>query len=298
MNKNVIVTCLAGIILASIAAKGVMLQPFQNWVGVKGYPEIIVARCLKTPNPYFDEVPDTWIIAMGEITNLYLFAQKLDQKSDELSAFLRDHMQIMADRYLQSYIASNSEADGLEVMLVLQLDQLIKGPSLYNTNFFRSVKLSPETKALLRDNSRGAKLEELNRRLLEDAYPSIIARKRFKLGLLRAYWNDGVIQSDIEVVSVLKGRPKTGTSRLFSTYRVPQQGNYYLIFALYYEGHYQALEDYNVIPLGTDYPSNALASKTLDEKIDAMVQLRLNQLNGSGPNSLREKERLEKELQH
>jgi hypothetical protein len=95
-----------------------------------------------------------------------------------------------------------------------------------------------------------------------------------------------VIDSSIEIVSILKGEtnwggaqplkaPVLGSARMSSEYS-PFQGEYYLIFSVYYNGYYQAMEKYRVIPIGLSFTTNDLGGKTLDEQIQMLLQRRLN----------------------
>ena len=59
-----------------------------------------------------------------------------------------------------------------ESLLVTNLNHIITGPSLYDSNRFQGIRLRLETEELRRQNPRGQDLIRLNRRLLEDAYPA------------------------------------------------------------------------------------------------------------------------------
>jgi hypothetical protein len=112
----------------------------------------------------------------------------------------------------------------------------------------------------------------------------------------------GLIESDIKVISVLKGethqgampleQPRLGSARLSSWYR-PRQSEYYLIFSICYSGEYQAFEKYKMIPLGLDFSTNVLSGKTLDEQIQTLLQKRLDDLNRQMKVEQEEKARLE-----
>jgi hypothetical protein len=65
--------------------------------------------------------------------------------------------------------------------VVTGLNGVLAGASLYQPGFFADVALSPATLALLATNPSGLKLAELNRRLLEEAYP--VALGQAALGL-------------------------------------------------------------------------------------------------------------------
>jgi hypothetical protein len=102
----------------------------------------------------------------------------------------------------------------------------------------------------------------------------------------------GLIYSDIQVVSVLKGRTNLGLARLGSVYW-PRQGENYLIFARYMDGTHDAVEEYRVVPLGTYVPRDLLTGKTLDENIKICFRRRLENLEQQMKEEQEEKQRLE-----
>ncbi len=106
---------------------------------------------------------------------------------------------------------------------------------------------------------------------------------------------DDLIDSEIEVVSVLKGDTKPGSGHLRSEYW-PRQGEYYAVFSLNQADIYQASESYRIVPLGIRFPTNMLAGRTLNEQIRALLQYRLDQLNRDVEKAQDEKKRLEEGL--
>ncbi len=106
---------------------------------------------------------------------------------------------------------------------------------------------------------------------------------------------DGVIDTDMEVISVLKGSTVRGPARVRSQYW-PRQAEQYLIFGYFHDGSYQAIETYRVIPLGLSFSTNMLSGKTLTEQIRAVLSYRLGQLNREIEQKQEEKKRLEEGL--
>ena|SRR5213592_4626014 len=110
---------------------------------------------------------------------------------------------------------------------------------------------------------------------------------------------DGMIRSDIEVMSVLKGDTKPGSARMFSQYW-PRQGERFLMFATYQGNHlyraYNATETYRIVPLGRDFLANALVGKSLDEQIQLVLRRRLEDVNRQLERDAPEKSRLEEGL--
>ena len=105
----------------------------------------------------------------------------------------------------------------------------------------------------------------------------------------------GLINSDIQIVSVLKGTTNSGTARLTSEYW-PRQGEYYLVFAHYHDDFYQAVEKYRIVPLGPHFTTNSLSGKSLNQQIRALLQHRLDMLNCEMQQAQEEKARLEEGL--
>ena len=92
---------------------------------------------------------------------------------------------------------------------------------------------------------------------------------------------DGMIHSDIEVISVLKGNSKPGLATMASQYW-PYRGQYFLVLANYekdqYNIGYTAIEPYRVIPLEHFFYTNQLAGKTLKEQVQFIRRRRLEEL--------------------
>jgi hypothetical protein len=110
---------------------------------------------------------------------------------------------------------------------------------------------------------------------------------------------DGVIKSDIEVVSVIKGTPNSGLAELGSEYW-PYRGEYLLVFADYrkdeYNRGYTAIEEHRVIPLGHNFWTNQLAGKTVEEQVNLIFKMRLDNLKDELGRDTQEKQRIEAKL--
>jgi hypothetical protein len=197
-------------------------------------------------------------------------------------------------RFPPRELSSYTNANDLLPLVLNNLNDIIYGPSIYDPNRFLGVKLRTETDELRKKNPQGQDLTQLNRMLLEDAYPPEIAKKHFKPGILRlGYYWDGVIPSDIEVISVLKGATKPGISSLVSTYFLPKQGEYYLIFGIYFRRHYQAMEDFRVVPLGVRFEPAMIANQDFERQIKTLLQRGLNEVDRQLEQGQKEKARLE-----
>jgi hypothetical protein len=110
---------------------------------------------------------------------------------------------------------------------------------------------------------------------------------------------DGMIWSDIEVLTVLNGDTRPKAARMVSLYR-PHQNERFLMFASYQSNQlyqaYQAPETYRIVPLARDFLTNALAGKSLDEQIRLVLRSRLEDVSRELESSAEEKKRLEEGL--
>jgi hypothetical protein len=110
---------------------------------------------------------------------------------------------------------------------------------------------------------------------------------------------DGMVWSDIEVLSVLKGDTKPGVARMVSQY-APRQRERFLMFSTYQSNGlyraYNATETYRVVPLGRDFVTNELSGKVLDEQIKLVLRHRLEELTRELQQGTEEKKRLEEAL--
>ena len=110
---------------------------------------------------------------------------------------------------------------------------------------------------------------------------------------------DGMISSDIQVVSVLKGNTKAGISKMISQYW-PHQGERFLMFSQFQgnqsEPDYYAAETFRIVPLSPLFSTNSLAGKSIDRQIQIIFQSRLADLKREIKNDTEEKQRLEEWL--
>jgi hypothetical protein len=108
----------------------------------------------------------------------------------------------------------------------------------------------------------------------------------------------GLFSSDVEVVSILKGRTVSpGSEAALESQYWPYQGETYLVFASSIEGtNIKAFDDYRIVPLGHQFSTNDFAGKTLDEQIKVALQYRLWYVNREFDHVQAEKQRLDEFL--
>jgi hypothetical protein len=146
-------------------------------------------------------------LSSGGITDAAAFAAKLTSGADAVSAFLRGQLQDSTKADLATYSASSANAKAVVAALVKDLNPVISGPSIYDPAHFRGVVLRPETEQLLKSKAGGARLNKL---LLEDAYPTELARS----------YTTGWVVKGGAMASTGVGRGVIYTAKDYSRYRL------------------------------------------------------------------------------
>jgi len=120
-----------------------------------------------------------------DIQDLPAFARKLQEKPDPVSAFLSTALSEETHVLLADYQLSPTLADAhsLQLALAQDLDQLVRqDPSklkpeqiFYDSQRFQGIKLSAKTQELLAADAQNKNSARLNRLLLADAFPGVLA---------------------------------------------------------------------------------------------------------------------------
>jgi Na+/melibiose symporter-like transporter len=133
---------------------------------------VLFAAAWFTPRPVIPR------ISVGEIKNPASLAARLKQGSDPISASLMAGFSTNAQAIVSGYPWNGTNAAVLASTLASELNMVVGGRSIYQEERFAGVKLRQETLDLLKSQpDKGEKLGWLNRRLLQDAYPTEIAAK-------------------------------------------------------------------------------------------------------------------------
>ena len=111
-----------------------------------------------------------------DIVNLPSLAGKLKQPADAVSLYLKNQLSAATLEILTSYQGTNSSPIPLQTALVEDLNRIIRGHLIYDTQRFAGVVLRPKTQQLLAQNPKGNTPLRLNRLLLEDAYSLELSR--------------------------------------------------------------------------------------------------------------------------
>jgi hypothetical protein len=183
--------------------------------------------------------PSYWAFSQSEITGLVPFLVRLRERSDAVSRYLREQLRARTAIALESWPYSNlppepsasseeageaeeadadhpspaqagrlssegqadTEAEKLRFPLVHDLNRIIT-QQLYDPKRFDNIILRPLTRTLLRQNPTGPGLIQLNRLLLEDAYPLELKRQKIQ-AVPRVYAYEGEFEDLITGKSVI-----------------------------------------------------------------------------------------------
>jgi len=146
---------------------------------------------------------DLRLFSAADLKNPTHLAIKLRDAKDPLSKYLKARF---ADKDLQDYL-DEDKSDGssfpqewLRQALADELNRLIlSGRCLYNKRRFARVDLKDNTIKLIKENPTGRRLIQLNRLLLERAYPQEITSARSRRASLKTL-------NDIEIDKLLRDK--------------------------------------------------------------------------------------------
>jgi hypothetical protein len=104
-------------------------------------------------------------------------ASELKSSADPVSSYLQAQLSPETRQALVTYQSSSTNQTSMETLLIQDLNKIIAGPLIYDTNRFVGITLRSDEKTLLKKQKlRQYDLLCLNRFLLEDAYPKEISR--------------------------------------------------------------------------------------------------------------------------
>ena len=110
----------------------------------------------------------------GQFRNLPAFAAKLRSEEQPLARYLHSQFSPATQQLLAKYDGTAPLAADLERALTDELNRLLQGTLLYDQDRFAGIKLSRKAIVGVAGKVTGEALIELNRTLLEEAYPAEI----------------------------------------------------------------------------------------------------------------------------
>lgn len=155
-------------------------------------------------------------LSASQISDPEAFVQEIENGASALSLFLRSQLDSTVKASLATYSPLDGNAKQVLSALVKNLNQIVAGPAIYNkARFAGGIRLRPETERLRRSHPHGYQLAELNKLLIEGAYPSLIA----KAAVTGWTVTDGAMASKGTGRGVICTRRDFGSFRLMFTIR-------------------------------------------------------------------------------
>jgi FHS family L-fucose permease-like MFS transporter len=159
------------------------------------------------------QAPRASVIAPADLKNVPALAQQLGHPANPVSTFVASQLSDSTRQLL------GANSPDLAPALAGDLNKLIGGPAIYDTNRFAGVTLSDTTKELLAKNPDGVGLVLLNRTLLEDAFPGEVTKNFMPYWFfLMAYFILGLGFAMLQIAAnpyvTILGPERTASSRL------------------------------------------------------------------------------------
>ncbi len=159
----------------------------------------------------------TSVFTSADLLDLPALAAKLNQRADPVTTYVVGRLSATTTAALGAYQPTNATSvANLQTALVADLNAIIGGASIYDTNRFASVGLRTETKLVLAQEPQGNALLRLNRLLLEDAYPFELSREPARVWLVSL---PGIAGTGGHVQWVDNGPPRTQPKPVSQTTR-------------------------------------------------------------------------------
>jgi len=124
----------------------------------------------------------------GDFLNLASLAGKLEQPTRPIDTWLAAQLTRATTAALASYRAQGSDPASLETALLHDINPVLVGPAIYDSQRFIGVTLRPMAQKRLSLGIQAGDLRDLNRLLIEDAYPLELAKNQLYLFRGRNYW--------------------------------------------------------------------------------------------------------------
>ena len=110
-------------------------------------------------------------LSIANLKNPTSLAALLKQGASPLTLFLRGQLSPATRQELRKPTATGAISERAQTQLVEDLNRILRGECIHNTQRFAGVQLERQTYLLLKDRPQGEDLMRLNRMLLEDAFP-------------------------------------------------------------------------------------------------------------------------------
>lgn len=119
----------------------------------------------------------SWQLQDGDLKHPQEMAVRIRQSDTPLSRYLYSNLSDKTDRLIDDHVAFDTRTPQMRIILRDQLNTMMKDGPVYQKKTFARVELSSTAKELLDSDPTGDNLTNLNRRLIQSAYPDTIAKK-------------------------------------------------------------------------------------------------------------------------
>lgn len=143
-------------------------------------PDGYVVMCGDSWHENYTESP---FLSARHISDARSLVRKLKDSADPVSAAIRPRMEQKTLEMLSAWDGASQPGDEIIGALVNDLNALIKSPGLFDTKVIEGLKLRARTRRAVELGAAGEQSAQVNRWLLEDAYPDEIT-KGFRFGEL------------------------------------------------------------------------------------------------------------------
>lgn len=126
----------------------------------------------------FNGVLGVPVFMSGDFVDLERIAHRLSNPRDRMGVYLRSLLPQDTRKIIDGHDGSRASDESLEQALIRDFNILIRRPDFYNERVFAQarVHLSEKAQDILRtDPAGGVLLTQLNRKLIEDAFPGTVA---------------------------------------------------------------------------------------------------------------------------
>ena len=130
----------------------------------------------------------SWIFSAGDIVNLTSFSSKLGQPARPIDTWLAGRLTPATTAAIATFRSQGSDPASVKTVLLQDINRLLTGSTIYDSERFSGVALRPKVQELLSLSLMGGVFPGLNRLLLEDAYPAELARNELYLFRGPRYW--------------------------------------------------------------------------------------------------------------
>jgi hypothetical protein len=139
----------------------------------------------KTPSPSADNSKayvrqNNWEFVAEDVGDATSLMDRLREKNDPVAIFLSSKMDSQETQAVEKFNRRDAHADNLLGRVLNRLNRIMEEPGLYDPERFEGIILRLQTRHLLEQDPTNRRLTELNRYLLEDAFPAEIKKLKTK----------------------------------------------------------------------------------------------------------------------